>query len=310
MPLMNTGWLETRMLSDKEHQAGDLLKQRFRRNRAQRINAAMLRQGSLWYDNFLTNNSLLDYFAVVLPGVRFGQGLTDFKDLANHNYRSILQALGTLEREESAFFDVFIQSGFYACHSTNSEHVVNGQHDLVLHSRRKLIEDKVIFPKRNTDSCDLFGLANDDNVFFSLEVGLPPRKNPLSGAGSRFGRTVYKVPFQHPVFSSSSLVLLDQLEMDIPTCRIKGISDQAKTILNGRSYTRRSICFYGSKSLPALALSVISVARLLAEKDRMVLLGFRSEGDLNELVRNLFRVEIRVPRMVGIRFGDYYKFKF
>lgn len=298
------------MLSNKEHIVGDLVKNRFRRKRGERVNDTMVREGSLWYDNFLTNSSVLDNFAVLIPGIRFGEGLCDFKDLANENYRSILQALGTLESEEVSFFEAFMQSSFYACHSTSSQNVVNSKNDLILYSRRKLIENNVDFPRANTSSKDRLGLGNDDNVFFSLEVGWPPKKNPVNSAGSRFGSTVYKVLFQHPVFSTASMVLFDQLEMDIPDCRIKGISEEAKKILNGRPYTRRSICFYGRKSLPALALSVISVARLLSEADKVILLGFRSEDDINELIRNLFRVEIRVPRMMGIKFGEYYKFKF
>ncbi len=297
------------MLSDKENRAGELLKKRFRRKRAERIDDAMVQEGSLWYENFITNNSVLGYYAALIPGVKFGRGVSSFKDLANDNYRAILQALGTLDKEESSFFDAFIQSSFYACHSTNSHQVVNNQNDFILYSRRKLIENKVVFPVKNTSLKDRLGLANDDNVFFSLEVGLPPKKNPFDGAGSRFGRTVYKVPLQHPVFSTSSMVLFDQLKMTVPSCNIPGLSREGRRLLQSRSCTRRSICFYGRKSLPALALSVIVLARLLAEKDRMILLGFRTEGDLNELVRHLFRVEIRVPRMIGLKFGDYYKFK-
>ncbi len=298
------------MLSDKETLAGDLLKQRFRRKRAERINDAMVQQGALWYENFITNHSLLDILAVLIPGVRFGNGVSSFKDLAHHNYRSLLHALGTLEKEEVSFFDAFVQSSFYACHATNSPDVVNGQNDLILYSRRQLIENKVAFPGENTHRSDRLGLANDDNVFFSLEIGLSPKKNPLEGAGSRFGSSVYKIPLQHPVFSSSSMVLFDQLEMDVPNCYIPGLSWEANRLMERRSYTRRSICFYGRQSLPALALSIISLARLLAENDRMALLSFRSQSDLNDVIRYLFRVEIRVPRMMGLRFGSYHKFQY
>ncbi|MNJ06946.1 hypothetical protein D3C77_10390 [compost metagenome] len=298
-----------KVLSDKERWAGEWLKEKFRRNRAKKINNAMIKEGALWYQNFITNHSALDFLAVLIPGVRFGNGLSDFSDLANNNYGSLLKALGPLDCEESLFFDAFMRSSFYACHSTNSPAVVNAQGDLVLYSRRKLIEGNVALAVEHTCHSDIVGLANDDNVFFSLECGVSPKKSVVNGKGSRFGSTVYKVAFQHPVFSSASMVLFDQLIMNVPPCRLPGISEEAKTLIKGRAYTRRSICFYGRKSLPALALSVISVARLLAEKDRMILLGFRSEGDLNELVRNLFRVEIRVPRMVGIRGGEYYKFE-
>lgn len=298
------------MLTNQERIIGKLVVDRFRERRAERVNTEMVQRGSLWFDNFITNTPILYYFSVLIPNLRFGTGVSDFKDLSNNNYRAILQSIGRLNHDEKLFFSAFLTSVFYVSHATNSQEVINKSQDLVLFSRRKLIESGIKFNTDNTTGDDITGLANDDNVFFSLEIGIPPQKIPIGGKGSRFGKTIYKVPLTNQAFSSASLYLFDQLEMDIPDCRIAGISEEAKKILSSRGYTRKSICFYGGKSIPALALSIIAAARLLSENDRFILLSARTDKEKNDLVRYLFRVEIRVPRLVGIKCGSYYRFNF
>ncbi|EAM2857714.1 hypothetical protein AIR33_23625 [Salmonella enterica] len=298
------------MLTSQEHKIGKLVVNRFRERRAEKINTEMVQRGSLWFDNFITNTTILDIFSVLIPNLRFGTGIRDFKDFTNKNYRAILQSIGKLNHEEQLFFSAFLTSNFYACHATNSQEVINSSHDLVLFSRKKLIEDGIKFNTENTTKEDISGLANDDNIFFSLEIGIPPQKMPIGGKGSRFGNNIYKIPLTNNSFDFSSLYLFDQLEMDIPNCRISGISEEAKKILSTRRYSRKSICFYGRKSIPALALSTIAAARLLSENDRSILLSARTDKEKNDLLRYLFRVEIRVPRIVGIKYGSYYRFNF
>ncbi|MBU5388974.1 hypothetical protein [Citrobacter cronae] len=298
------------MLTSQEHKIGKLVVNRFRERRADQINAEMVQRGSLWFDNFITNTPILDIFSVLIPNLRFGTGIRDFKDFSNKNYRAILQSIGKLNHEEQLFFSAFLTSNFYVCHATNSQEVINSSHDLVLFSRKKLIEDGIKFNTENTTKEDISGLANDDNIFFSLEIGIPPQKMPIGGKGSRFGNNIYKIPLTNHSFDFSSLYLFDQLEMDIPNCRISGISEEAKKILSTRRYSRKSICFYGRKSIPALALSTIAAARLLSENDRSILLSARTDKEKNDLLRYLFRVEIRVPRIVGIKYGSYYRFNF
>ncbi len=298
------------MLTNQERMMGKLVVDRFRERRAERINTEMVQKGSLWFDNFITNNSLLDYFSVLMPRLRFGTGISNFKDFSNENYRILLESIGQLQHDESLFFNAFSTSDFYVAHATNSQEVINDSNDLVLFSRRKLIESKIKFNTNNTTNDDITGLANDDNVFFSLEIGIPPQKMPIGGHGSRFGKNIYKIPLTNQAFYFSSLYLLDQLEMEIPDCRILGISEEAKRILSVRKYTRKSICFYGGKSIPALALSIIAAARLLSKNDSSILLRARTDKEKNDLIRYLFRVEIRVPRLVGIKYGSYYRFNF
>lgn len=177
-------------------------------------------------------------------------------------------------------------------------------------SRRKLKENRIKFNTDNTSDDDIAGLANDDNVFFSLEIGTPPQKIPIGDKGSRFGRVIYKIPLTNNIFNSASLYLFDQLARDIPDCRIACVSEEAKTILNTRKYSRKSICFYGRKSIPALALSIIAAAGLLSDMDREILLKAITDKEKNDLIRFLFRIEIRVPRLVGVNFGGYYRFNF
>ncbi|MCS2173061.1 hypothetical protein MUU46_22530 [Scandinavium sp. TWS1a] len=298
------------MLSFRNHNFGESFISRSRELRARSVNNKMVQGGTLWFNNFVTTHSTLCSFALLIPGLKFGDSISDFTELANNNYRALQVAAQRLTDQEILFFDHFTRSDFYAAHATNSKAVINDNNDLVLFSRKKLIEDKIIFPTGNTSSDDIVGLANDDNVFFSLEVGAPPQKSPAEGIGSRFGNTIYKIPYKNPAFEHSSLVLFDQLEMVVPECHLNGISIEAKQILNSRNYTMRSICFYGRKSIPALALSIILAARLLPEDDRNILLKIQSEREINNLLGYLFRIEIRVPRLFGVNFGEYFKFNF
>ena len=298
------------MLTNQERIIGKLVVDRFRERRAERINSDMVQRGSLWFDNFITNTSILQLFSLLIPGLRFGTGVGNFEDYSNRNYRYLAQSLGRLNQDEISFFSEFITSKFYVAHATNNRNVINNSNDLVLFSRKKLIERGIRFNMDHTTDFDIVGLANDDNVFFSLEIGISPQKIPTCGKGSRFGNTIYKIPLTNEIFNFSSLYLLDQLEMDIPNCRLAGISEEAKEILNTREYSRKSICFYGRKSIPALGLSIIAAARLLSDNDRSILLKARTDQEKNDLIRYLFRVEIRVPRMVGVKHGSYYRFNF
>ncbi|ATF92623.1 hypothetical protein [Cedecea neteri] len=295
------------MFTSRERSLGKLVVERFRKRRAERINNLMVKEGAYWYDNFITRTSLLEGLSLLIPGLKFGEDVNDFRDLGNSNYRALLRALDKLDDHELQFFKTFINSHFYVCHATNNPAIATKK-DMVLFSRRKLIEQDIKFNTYNTAYVDIAGLANDDNVFFSLEIGARPQKTIPGAGGSRFGNTYYKVAYTDPSFDFSSLYLFDQALMDIPQCKISDISEEAKAILNSRKYTRKSICFYGRKSLPALALSIISATRLLPERDRLVLLGCRTEKEKNELLRYLFRIEIRVPRLVGIKHGGYYRF--
>lgn len=295
------------MLTHQERSLGKLVIERFRKRRSERINNLMVKEGAYWYDNFITRTSLLEGLSLLIPGLKFGKKVYDYQDLGNENYRALLRSIGKLDDHELLFFKTFIASHFYVCHATNNPAIATKK-DMVLFSRRKLIEQGVKFNTYNTAYVDIAGLANDDNVFFSLEIGAWPQKASAVGGGSRFGNTYYKVAYIDPSFDFSSLYLFDQALMDIPHCKISDISEEAKRILTSRQYTRKSICFYGRKSLPALALSIISATRLLPERDRLVLLGARTEKEKNELLHYLFRIEIRVPRMVGIKHGGYYRF--
>ncbi|WP_157798834.1 hypothetical protein [Serratia marcescens] len=154
--------------------------------------------------------------------------LVTSKIISNNNYRVILQSVGGLNHDDKLFFSAFLTSSFYASHATNSQEVINKDNDLVLFSRRKLMENGIKFNTDNTTDSDIVGLANDDNVFFSLEIGIPPQKIPIGGKGSRFGKTIYKIPLANQAFNFASLYLFDQLEMDIPDCRITGLSEEAK----------------------------------------------------------------------------------
>lgn len=112
------------MLTNQERKIGELVIDRFRERRAERINSEMVQKGSFWFDNFITNTPILEYFSVLIPNLRFGIGVSDFKDFLNNNYRALLRSIGSLNNDEKLFYSSFLTSIFYASHATNSPAVV------------------------------------------------------------------------------------------------------------------------------------------------------------------------------------------
>ncbi|MDX7986818.1 hypothetical protein FE392_05650 [Xenorhabdus sp. 12] len=271
--------------------AGTKFRDHYRHSMATKTNDKMINTGLFWCDKRHLG----------LPA------------LSKTNLDALKAKLNPLTIDERNFYRRFLAADFYAVHATNSQEVMNSQADLVLFSRKKLIEKNITFPEENTSRRDIDMIASDDNVFFSLEIGVKPSKNPRDGKGSRFGNTLYKIPFTHSIFDFSSMALLDLLELKTPTCQIRGLSHDGKNTLSNRSYLykRHSLSFYGRKDiLNALALSMIEVARELNAKDQKVILSASSDDEFNDILRGLFRVEIRVPNMAGVKFGQYFRFHY
>lgn len=97
------------MLTEQKRTIGKLVIKRFRERRAERINNKMVKNGVLWFDIFITNNSLLGYLSVLIPGVKIGNNTSKFNWLVNQNHWTLAKSIGRLEYDESLFFNVFIK---------------------------------------------------------------------------------------------------------------------------------------------------------------------------------------------------------
>ncbi|PHM45174.1 type III secretion system effector and immunogenic protein OspC2 [Xenorhabdus mauleonii] len=281
------------ILTDQEKNdiAGTTFRDRYRHLVATKTNDKMINTGKFWRRK--RNLSL--------------------PTLSKTNLDELKARLNPLTIEERDFYRRLLGADFYAVHATNSQDVMNRQADLVLFSRKKLIAKNIPFPEENTNRHDIDMIASDDNVFFSLEIGLKPSKNPIDGKGSRFGNTLYKIPFTNSIFDFSSMALLDLLTLETPSCQIGGLSREGLRTLSMRFYLykRHSLCFYSRKDiLNGLALSIIEVARELNAEDQKVILSASSDDEFNDILRGLFRVEIKVPNMVGVVFGQYFRFHY
>lgn len=64
-------------------------------------------------------------------------------------------------------------------------------------------------------------------------------------------------------------------------------------------------------SILSLARHIVLSTRVLSElSDRDVILNERNPDGLDRIMNYLFRPEVRVPKMVGIKKGEYYKYLF
>lgn len=268
------------MWSSDKKSIGERILFKTRNRWATRASERMVQRGILWKES----GQSVDYYTI-------------------QNYHQLRTRLGSLTGDEELFLGVFKNAPFYAVHCTDSRSVLNKKEELIIYSRKKLIEKNIFFNADNTQPIDLSLLSNDDYVFFSLEVGKQLKKN-----SSRFGSIFFKIPYSHPVFRNSSMVLTDQVTLCKSTCRIPGLSQKACELLSAREFDGLKIFFNGKMmSLLGLAYSIIVDNRSLPVADQKIVLSARTPTELSNVVNSFFRPEIRVPHMVGIHSGDFCK---
>lgn len=220
------------------------------------------------------------------------------------NMDDVIASNGALDDQEESFADNFLAMPFYATHATQSK-VLSPGGDLVLYSRKRLMEKAIAFSEENSTSLDVNGLGNDDYVFFSLEVGEQSSKD-----WSRFGNRMYRVKYDHPAFAYSSMSLVDQLELEPPLPGALNLSDQANDLLYGRRFNRPDVMFHGQeRSIVGLLHSIIHAARGLPPADRQSILNARSETGINRIINYIFRPEIRVPGMIAVCQDDFVSYR-
>lgn len=136
-----------------------------------------------------------------------------------------------------------------------------------------LQQKKIRFNESNPAVEDVCGLANDDYAFFSLEIG--PQ---LAKQNSRFGNIIFKVPFSPSAFHNASLSLVDQLILEYPEPKIRGLSQQGKKELSERETLKNTGTFFHGReaSIASLARHIVIATRCLSgEADRNLILNER-----------------------------------
>lgn len=209
--------------------------------------------------------------------------------------------------QELDFIEKFIKQDFYLVHATNAN-IESENGDINIFSRKMLQDKKIKFNQWNSYPEDVYGLGNDDYAFFSLEVGPALKKN-----ASRFGSIVYKISASNGAFKFASLSLVDQLSMYFPNPKIPGLSYEGKIELKNRPYLKREEMFFHGldDSILSLARHIVLSTRFLSEQsDRDVILNERHPDKIDRIMNYLFRPEVRVPRMAGIKNLEYFKYRF
>ncbi|WJD90493.1 hypothetical protein QRD25_24440 (plasmid) [Serratia marcescens] len=234
----------------------------------------------------------------------FGEEI-NVKELAVQNYKK-LQNIKFNTQEEN-FIDCFVRQDFYLVHATNAN-IENKSGDINIYSR-KLLQDKgIFFNEDNSTHPDIHGLGNDDYAFFSFEIGPELKKQT-----SRFGNTIYKVSASNTAFKYASLSLVDQLVLDFPEPKIPGLSALGKKELSGRPEFKNSEVFFNGmkSSISSLSRHIALATRYLSQQsDIDLILNERNPERLERIMNYLFRPEVRVPKMAGIKKGGYFKYKF
>ncbi|NDO82766.1 hypothetical protein CJP72_18915 [Citrobacter sp. NCU1] len=285
-----------------------------RKKRADNSFLRMQKKGSLLRDGFLSEAASMSGLAggifyltssliFNLPNV-FGSERS-IKGQALHNQNSLRTS--KFDKQEMNFIANFIKQDFYLSHATNAN-IENANGDINIYSRKMLQDKKIAFNESNSDFEDVNGLGNDDYAFFSLEIGPALKKQK-----SRFGNTIYKSSVSNGAFKFASLSLIDQLTMVFPEPKIPGLSYEGKVQLAGRpSLKREEVFFHGlDDSILSLANHIVLSTRVLSrQSDRDVILNERNPDKLDRIMNYLFRPEVRVPRMAGIKNGEYFKYRF
>ena len=179
--------------------------------------------------------------------------------LSSINLSQLRKRLGQLTKAEAAFFDHFTRQTFFATHFTDAKldhapmsfferfrqyvasYFAGAKSDeasistptMSIFSRQKLERHGIAFAQSHTWGWDSVRKGDDDCVFFSLECG-----NNLKKLSSRFGKTVYRIPLDTPVFQQVAWASLDDFVMSGQTgdqqtpARLKWLNPKEKVCLS------------------------------------------------------------------------------
>lgn len=305
-------------VDELRNRAASTIIQGMRSHTAHKAESQMLRTGEMWK----TAPQVLSAAGLTVP-----QEPLTIERLSSVNLSRLRQRLGSLSSEEAGLFDRFTQQRFFATHFTNAEldHPSSSGSTMTIFSRQKLEQRQVDFDRDHTFREDIEVKGDDGFVFFALECGDEPQK-----LHSRFGDTLYRVPFDHPAFQQTAwgalddlLVVDDEPHGESARARLPGLSNDEREVMANmyghaeREYDRKPEAFddiFSGKDLVAgAALTIIYKLREMNEvihsQGRSAepqagtpvqpavekLLASSSPAELNTLMASLLTPEIRVP---------------
>lgn len=275
---------KTRLLN--EEQASNIITKNFRKMISDKSYSHMFSEGEIWKKDI--NNP---------------EGFVTMQKISSKNISMLSKELAPLSEKEIIFFDRISKLEFTATHATNGD-VINEKNTLTLLSRKKLEERKTNLPwGSHGTSSDMEKFGNDDFVFFAIEPGTGGFKK-----NSAFGRTMYTINFNNPVFTQVSWVSLqEQLFSETGNTKkhIKNISKEAHDILSHQEIPVKENMFLVKDFKTALALSLIKKFRELPKEDQDILLSANDDYTFNSIINGIYRPELKVPRHIFINNGGY-----
>ncbi|AUT25706.1 DUF4116 domain-containing protein [Escherichia marmotae] len=275
---------KTRLLN--KEQASNIITKNFRKMISDKSYAHMFSEGEIWKESI--NNA---------------KGFATMQKISSENISMLSKELAPLSEKEIVFFDRISRLGFTATHATNGN-IINQKNTLTLFSKKKLEERNTALPwGSHAASPDIKTLGNDDFIFFAIEPGTGGLKK-----SSRFGKTMYAINFNMPVFSQVSWISLQEQifsETGNTKNHISNISEEAHNILSFKELSLKENMFLVKDFKTGLALSLIKKFRELPLKDQDNLLSANDNDSFNSIINGIYRPELKVPRHIFIKDGDY-----
>ncbi|EFA4880021.1 DUF4116 domain-containing protein [Escherichia coli] len=269
-----------------EEQASNIITKNFRKMISDKSYTHMFSDGELWKKE--VNNP---------------KGFTTMQIISSENISRLSRELAPLSEKEKIFFDRVSKLEFTVTHATNAD-VINEKNTLTLLSRKKLQERKIDLTwGSHAVNSDTNTIGNDDFVFFAIEPGTGGFKKK-----SAFGKTMYAINFDAPVFSQTSWVSLqEQLFSETGDTKghISDISEEAHKILSFQEIPVKENMFLAKDFRTGLALSLIKKFRELPLKDQDNLLSANGDHAFNSIINGIYRPEVKVPRHIFIKSGDF-----
>jgi|GEM_PF-3983034 len=286
------------------NRAADAIIRGMRMHVANKTSAAMMASGMIWRE------IQKDLRATGTLGA--DESLT-LQRLSSLNLSALRKRLGTLNEAEIRFFHRFTSQRFFATHFTDADlhRACESGQTLSMLSRKKLLERDIEFNEENTPDEAFATKADDDHVFFALECGAQPQKFQ-----SRFGNSLYRIPFDTPVFRQSAWGALDDiyltygtgsegkaLKQNFPDIDIVNKSVQCaiasaigpETDRDKGGAAAYADVFTCTDLVAAAGLSLIAKLRKIDDPNVEGLLNSTTPEQFNAVLNTFHRVEIRVP---------------
>ncbi|HCP8973791.1 DUF4116 domain-containing protein [Escherichia coli] len=281
--------INEKSLLEKQNLASNIITKTIRNSVADKAYSHMFSTGKAWKEMEMSST-----------------GIKIMRQLSTDNIRKLYRDLTPLNEKETIFFDRMLKMKFTATHASNAI-ITNENNTMELFSRKKLEQRAIDFEKNHTEADDINEIGNDDFVFFSLEPGEGGKKKR-----SRFGKYIYTVDFDNPVFTQIAWgSLQDQILNQTGNVRthIKGLSEESYNYLSERNIENKETMFIGKDIKTGLVMSLIKLFRNIPDDDKEKLLSINTVDGMNKLINGIFRPEIKVPRHffskdVGVYFTD------